>query len=139
MYTEGSGLYSPNVFPFLVPRVWHPFYSVGATGGAGNIFHSGAPRISPGFCCRPCFLYLPSLIIVCLLLYVVVFFIKLLTTTEYLCHQWQRVCSVYSRLFSALLPNVTQRMPLVEQELLTRHESTRSWWSISSFMCSILL
>ena len=94
------------------------------------------------------FLYLPSLIIVCLLLYVVVFIIKLLTATEYLCHKWQRVCSVYrnlyhvfphSRLFSALLPNVTQRMPLVEQELLTRHEYTRSWWSISSFMCGILL
>jgi hypothetical protein len=57
-----------------------------------------------------------------------------LTTMEYLCHKWPRICSTckhfpsfpYSRLITEFVTRLTRRVPIVEQELLTLPEHLSS-------------
>jgi hypothetical protein len=58
-----------------------------------------------------------------------------LTTMEYLCHKWPRICSTcrkhfpsfpHSRLITGFVTILTQRVPIVEQELLTLPEHLSS-------------
>ena len=57
------------------------------------------------------------------------------TTMEYLCHKWPRICSTcrkhfpsfpHSRLINGFVTILTQRVPIVEQELLTIPEHLSS-------------